>query len=262
MKAARTIMQTVHDWTSGCRRWLGGTAGSFGELLLPRRCTHCDAEMDAAEGPLLCRACRKALLAEQQNRCPRCADLLPAALLSPCRTCRKRKPPFERTWALGGYAGELRSAVLKMKRPAAEPLAAAMAELLCCTLGEPIREWRPDAVLPVPMHWGRRLLRGANSAETFSSVLAKELQLAHAGECLVRRRHTRPQSELAPSERFRNVRGAFQVRRGVQFSGARLLVVDDILTTGATCGEIARLLLHSGASAVAVAVAARASDAP
>lgn len=231
------------------------------ELLLPSRCAHCDAEMsELAERCLICAACRSQITGGNKIRCPRCAEPLPGDQLSACRSCRERRPPFERAWALGDYSGELRAAVLKIKHPSAEPLAGALAELLVQQWGEAIREWRPDAVLPAPMHWFRRLVRGANSAETLSSVLAQRLGVPYAAGCMARRRRTRPQSGLASGERFRNVRGAFRLRGGVNLEGARILVVDDILTTGATCGEITRILLAAGASAAAAAVAARASD--
>ncbi len=179
--------------------------------------------------------------------------------LAACAACRERLPEFECAWTLGDYSGELRAAMLKMKRPDGEPLAAAVAELLYQHAGDRIRAWRADVILPAPMHWLRRLVRGVNSAETLGSHLARRLDLPHAPDCVVRRRHTRPQSGLAPGERLRNVRGAFGLSRGVNVSGARILFVDDILTTGATCSEIARLLTRSGASATAVVVAARAS---
>lgn len=248
------------DWSRQCWRRLRRVAAPVRDLLLANRCTQCDAELAApAGGCLICPRCRLEMLGNGSVRCPRCAEPLPADGCTACGSCRERCPSFERAWTLGAYSGQLRAAVLKMKHPNAEPLAAALAELLYEQLGESIRDWRPDAVLPVPMHWLRRSLRGANSAETLSSILSKRLRLPHATGCIVRRRHTRPQSGLAAGDRFRNVRGAFRLRRGIPWKATRILVVDDILTTGATCGEIAGLLLGAGASAVATVVAARAA---
>ena len=259
MHAARRLR--IRLSSGNCWSALLRSAAPVRQLLLPSRCAHCDAEMASqVDACLVCAACRSLLSCGGTPRCPRCAEPLAGEQLAACRSCRDRQPPFERAWTLGDYSGELRTAVLKIKQPSGEPLAAALADLLHHAWGDALREWRPDAILPVPMHWFRRLRRGANSAETLSGVLAKRLGAPHAAGCILRRRRTRPQSGLAAGERFRNVRGAFRLRGGVDWQGARILVVDDILTTGATCGEIARILLAAGASATAAVVAARASD--
>lgn len=237
-------------------------AAPIRNLLLPLRCANCDQELEAQHATgLICSQCRAEWIGPAAARCLRCAEPLAGGEHAGCRACLERQPAFERAWTLGNYAGELRSATLRIKRSGAEPLAAAMAELFYLEAGDAIREWSPDAVLPVPMHWLRRWLRGTNSAETLASVLADRLGLPHVVGCMVRVRHTRAQSGLAPGERLRNVRGAFRLRKGVNLAGVRILLIDDILTTGATCGEIARVLARAGASATAVGVAARAADA-
>lgn len=147
-----------------------------------------------------------------------------------------------------------------MKHAAEEPLSAAIAELAGERLGMSIAAWRPDLVLPVPMHWFRRWRTGTNSAAIVAERLAARLHARLALRLVSRRRHTRPQSGLSPPERLANVRGAFRLRRKALVSGRRVLVVDDILTTAATSNEIARLLIRAGAAEVAVAVIARADD--
>jgi ComF family protein len=128
-------------------------------------------------------------------------------------------------------------------------------------LGARLAELRADVIVPVPMFWTRRLLRGVNSPEILAESLAGRLDLPVLRRVLVRTRNTLPQFSLPPSERFPNVRGAFRVRRGYDLSGARVLLVDDVLTTGATSSEAARALRSAGAEAVLVAVAARAPGA-
>jgi ComF family protein len=229
------------------------------DLTFPPRCANCDAEVPApAPANLPCAACLERLLATAAERCSGCGAPL-ANGMDRCAECRLRPPAFDRVWVLGDYAGELRTAVLRMKRASEEPLAVALAELLFQRAGAEMCAWRPDAVLPTPMHWLRRAIRGANSAETLGAVLARRLAAPSAAGCLVRRRFTRPQSGLSPHARFLNVRGAFRLRPGVDLAQARVLLVDDILTTGATCGEIAKRLKHAGAAVVAVAVIARAA---
>ena len=149
--------------------------------------------------------------------------------------------------------------VLKTKRLSAEAVSLTIGRLLAQRIAEKLAGFRADAVLPIPMHWAKRLLRGVNSPELLADCLGKKLG-APVVRSLVRCRYTGPQKDLLPRERFRNVRGAFRLRRRdrQRWQGSRLLLVDDILTTGATCSEVARLLKQVGAAAVAVAVVARA----
>ena len=149
--------------------------------------------------------------------------------------------------------------MLKTKRLSAEALSLTVGRLLAQRLGDKLAKFRADAVLPIPMHWAKRLLRGVNSPELLADCLGRKLGVPVV-RSLVRCRYTGPQKDLLPRERFRNVRGAFRLRRSdrQRWQGSRLLLVDDILTTGATCSEAARLLKQAGAAAVAVAVVARA----
>jgi ComF family protein len=118
--------------------------------------------------------------------------------------------------------------------------------------------WNPHAVLAVPMHWTRRVRRGVNSPQLLARTLAATLGVPVADHVLVRRRRTAPQASLSPRERAQNVRGAFQTRRHRDLNGARLVLVDDVMTTGATVKEAARSLRRAGAEAIHVVVLARA----
>jgi ComF family protein len=108
------------------------------------------------------------------------------------------------------------------------------------------------------MHWMRRLVRGINNPDVLADLLSRHLDAPLATAGLVRRRNTLPQKDLSPRERRLNVRGAFRVRKGYNVKGAHVLLVDDILTTGATASEAARVLKRAGAATVGVAVLARA----
>jgi ComF family protein len=145
-----------------------------------------------------------------------------------------------------------------MKHRQGETLAAALAELLVRRRQADLEAFRPDLVAPVPMHWWRRLGRGFNSPDVLAQVLARALRVPWAAELLVRRRNTIPQMRLAPKMRFQNLRGALRLRADGAIAGRRVLLVDDILTTGATCSEAARVLKQADAAWVGVAVLARA----
>lgn len=233
------------------------------ELAFPLRCALCDAELvEFGDGIRLCGGCRSHFFKADDTRCPRCALPLRQAYASElgCPHCHDQQLHFSRSWALGDYAGELRSATLRMKRSRDEGLSAAVGQLFWSRHGAEIAAWGPTLVLAVPMHWLRRSIRGTNSAATLAETIAGRLNLRHQARLAVRRRYTQPQSGLSPAERLANVRGAFRLRKQHRLVSASVLLVDDILTTGATCNEIARLLRRAGATRVALAVAARADD--
>ncbi len=134
----------------------------------------------------------------------------------------------------------------------------AVGHLLWLRRGAPLVALQADLLVPIPMHWRRRLLRGANSPELLADRLARRLGVPVANRLLIRCRNTKPQADLKPKERFGNVRGAFRTAKGYGLQGARVVLVDDVLTTGATCSEGAKVLKQAGASMVGVAVVARA----
>ncbi len=239
-----------------------GTAGL--DLLFPPRCACCDADLPSGrDGLLLCVDCRLVLAPDSWPCCRRCGAG-PTEGESPdgCPRCRDARLRFDAVVTLGAYGDELRSVVLRMKRPSGESLAAAMGRLLASRRGRQLADLRPDVIVPVPMYWIRRLGRGTNSPEIVADRVGRSLRVRVSRRCLSRRRNTLPQASLSPRERFRNVRGAFRVRAGYDLRGLGVLLVDDILTTGATCSEAARMLKRAGAARVAAAVVARAQGGP
>jgi ComF family protein len=156
------------------------------------------------------------------------------------------------------YSGLLRELVLRMKCADGDSLSLAVGELVWRQCGERLAALEADVVVPIPLNWRRRVAHRTNSAAVLAEVLANRRGLPLAERLLRRERHTAKQSELTPPQRWENVRRAFSVRSGYHLNGAHVLLVDDVLTTGATCSEAARALRKSGAKRVTVVVAARA----
>jgi ComF family protein len=152
----------------------------------------------------------------------------------------------------------LRDAILKIKRADYEGLAELLGENLALRQRDRLLSLAVDAVVPVPLHWSRRMIRGYNQASALAHGLGGRLGLPRRYHWLWRVRSTRSQKSLSVTERMENVRNAFTVRRGLRLNGKHILLVDDVLTTGATLNESARALLRAGASKVSVAVLARA----
>jgi predicted amidophosphoribosyltransferase len=175
-----------------------------------------------------------------------------------CYRCKGPRLWFDETVALGHYDGRLRDAVLHMKRAEGDALSLAMGRLFCDERGQRLAEIGADVVAPIPLHWRRRMVHRTNSAAVLAEVLAGKLRVPFADRLLKRSRYTVRQTDVSPSERWNNVRRAFTVRAGYHLNAAHVLLVDDVLTTGATCSDAARALREAGAARVTVAVIARA----
>jgi len=144
-----------------------------------------------------------------------------------------------------------------MKRSAAEPLTLSMGFMLAERLREKLSADRPDLMAPVPCHWVKRLVRGLNGPDLLVDAMRASLGIPTAMGLLRCRRRTRKQGTLMRSERFANVQNAFAVSSGYDIGDAHVLLVDDIMTTGATASEAAKTLRNAGAATVDVAIVAR-----
>ena len=232
------------------------------QLLFPPICAACSADIEASSTTIrLCRTCVGVLPLVREPVCPRCALPIPstAGVDLECPHCARQPLGFDRTFAVGWYDGLLRNLVLRMKTDNRGLVAAALADLTVKRL-EDRPGWQSfDMVLPAPMHWRREWQRGVNASALFSAALARRLEWPLRPRLLRRRRHAPRQAGLSRQGRFRNVRREIEVsRRRTNLRGARVLLVDDVMTTGATSSESARALKKAGAKDVAVLVIARA----
>lgn len=232
------------------------------DVLLPPRCLSCGATVEAPGA--LCPACWAGMDFLVPPHCAACGipfdfDLGPGAL---CGACVREPPHFERARAVLRYDASSRGLVLAFKHADRTEGAPTFGAWLARAGADLVAE--ADLIVPVPLHWTRLFRRRYNQAALLARALGRETGLAVVPDGLVRRRRTPPQGRLSPAARRRNLAGAFAPKpaRAPRLAGRRVLLVDDVLTTGATASACARALRRGGAAAVDVVVLARAGRAP
>lgn len=219
-------------------RWLEAVLG----LLYRERCAGC-----GAWGPSpLCRACLAGWPAWPEGGCPICAE--PGGS---CAPCTDRQPAFAGTVAAGAYRGVAKSAIQALKFKGRRRLAPLLAARLAEAPGFPSGDW---LLVPVPLHPERRRKRGFNQAALIAREVARARQLPWR-EAIERTLATDPQHVLDRRSRLANLDAAFRCRESL--AGRRVLLVDDVMTTGATAQAAALALLAAGAEEVRVLVVAR-----
>ena len=237
---------------------LGAGSRLAAGLLFPPTCAHCRRLIATqAVFPQLCQSCREQF-SPQEPTCPSCG-LARASGTSRCSQCAERRFSFDGVTSLGAYQGTLADAVLQMKYGGGQSLAYALGRHLADLLSSTGRDECYDLVVCATKHWTKRLITGINSPEVIMQGLADQANLPHASDVLVCRRRIAKQSMLSPTRRRQNVKNAWSVSSKYEFQEARILLVDDILTTGATADAMAKALKQSGAAYVGIAVVGRAT---
>jgi ComF family protein len=229
-----------------------GWKGQLLRLVLPPRCLLCGAHGGA--GRDLCAGCSGDLVVNALC-CPRCA--LPLSAPAPlCGECLKSEPPFATAWAPFHYAHPLDLLEARFKFRTDLAAGRVLADLLvqCASRDTPAQ---PQLIVPVPLHARRLRERGYNQALELARPLAHALAIPLRHDVLVRTRATLAQTGLDAKARRRNLRGAFAVTERARLP-AHVVLFDDVMTTGATLREGARMLLRAGAKRVDVWALARA----
>ena len=269
---------TIDGPLSETSRWravarvLRSPLDAIGSTLLPAPCTLCGSPLPQLSSVPICDACWTEIPVHQGSVCRRCGDSLDQPLIDGidttclCRACRLAPPAFARAVSFGTYDGRMRAAIHALKYDRIHPAARRLGSMLAAAISQLAADAPAGLlVVPVPLHRTKQKQRGFNQARALAGCAIDALRKSHPGwrltlapSTLMRLRSTESQAGLTPRQRRQNVRGAFKVSAPSVVAGRNILLVDDILTTGATARAAAQSLVKAGAAAVYVATLARA----
>ena len=238
---------------------LSRAAGTLLDWLYPRHCYACGASLADESGHILCEQCFGDLLRTRIEGpiCVRCGLPLSADQDGLCGGCQSSEPHFDLARSVWPYARPAAEMIRSFKFDGDFFLGPMMVEGVLGMGWLPDIVRRADSVLPIPLHPRRRRERGYDQAHILARALARRIDRPLRSDILARHRYTERQTRLTPRQRQKNVRGAFSVQDGADLDDGHLLLVDDVLTTGATAGECARKLKKAGAGQVTVFSLAR-----
>ncbi len=245
-------------------RWLERFAGALTSVMFPAGCLLCDAFLTRARRIPLCETCLASFHRIAPPICSICGQPLPVPVKpgegeAACRECVEGKFGFQLARSFGVYDGALARTIVLLKYERIEPLASLFAMRLLELVRSDTRLLPVDVVVPVPLHRQKHKDRGYNQVELFARPLARRLHVPYRPILLMRSRPRPEKHLLNEEERWEAVRGAFVMRRGGRVDNLRVLLLDDVMTTGATLDACARALREAGARSVLGLTIARAA---
>jgi len=222
-------------------------------VIFPTLCASCQTPLWDDPVPFFCQACWDTLKPIPSPVCPRCGRPFASPVSldhSPtheCGSCRKRPPAFSQAWSLFPYQSPLKEAIVSFKYRGKRILTTYLIQAMVPAL--PILPVI-DVLLPVPLHPQRLQEREYNQSLLLAHGLSQHLQIPLLLSCLLRIRPTVPQTSLSKNKRLTNLRRAFAVEDASRITGKRILLIDDVFTTGTTLHECAQTLRKAGSGPV------------
>lgn len=224
-------------------------AGEKGlDLLFPRRCPLCDRILRREER-LCCQECEKKLPWVQAPTCMKCGKSISQGERELCEDCAGICHSFDRGAAAFTYTGALRKSVYRMKFQNRRDYLDFYGEAIALAGEGLLAQWKPQALVPVPMHWRKKRSRGYNQSELLAEKVSRLTGIPVDRGLLICVRYTRSQKVLDRRERLQNLKDSFVVRQGEAIP-QRVVVIDDVYTTGSTMDAVSRALKDAGISQV------------
>ena len=233
-------------------------------FLLPVDCAACGAPLADDPIPLFCASCWRTISPLAHSRCGRCDRPFPspvATVYSPthvCQSCAERPPSYTRAWTLYPYLPPLQDAICLFKYRGKVALASSLARLMIDRL-PPLDSL--DLIIPVPLHAQRLREREFNQSLLLADRVARHLDIPVSATNLIRIAPALAQTTLSRKGRLKNLRGAFALHHPESITGKRILLIDDVFTTGTTVNECAKTLRKGGSGDVFVLTLGRTMDA-
>lgn len=216
-----------------CNRLLG--------VLYPRTCCFC-GKISIKE---LCDECRKKVIYIDEPRCKKCGKPVRYEEQEFCYDCQKRRFYYEEGRSIWLHKEPVSWSVYQFKYHNRRIYGEFYAREMYRLFGALVRKWGIEVIIPVPLHWKRRRVRGYNQAEVLARHLGMLLEIPVDTKAIVRKSYTKPQKQLGDKERKKNLQNAFALAKEWP-TPRKILLIDDIYTTGSTVDEIARLFKEQG----------------
>lgn len=231
-------------------------------LVFPSRCHICESPLDPSSDSPLCLEHLRDIVWTALPVCSKCGRKMFGRSVEAlvCAKCRSMSIYYDAGYSACRFADPVKELIHRFKYGKRRYLSFFLGGLLLDYLRERADVTCFDAIVPVPLHWWRYYRRGFNQAADLAKPLSKHFRIPIMKRNLRRVRYTSPQVGLSPQERRANIRNAFRVAHPPKMEGKKLLLVDDVITSGATLNECARVLKKAGATEVTIITLAHPSD--
>lgn len=223
---------------------LNNVIRSIGSLLFPPVCVYCGAERPNDDS-VACIECSRNILPVERPFCALCGRPAPglnSGINRFCGKCSSHRPSFDKARFCVYYSSVVRRGILQFKFNSSLYLGEALLGLLSKTFEEHFLSENLDAIIPIPVHKKRLLHRGYNQCAVLAGKLGARFGIPAPTDVLVKTRNTVPQTQLKRKQRMDNIKGSFDVKKPGKVKGKRVLVLDDVFTTGSTVSEAALTL--------------------
>lgn len=231
------------------RKWTEWILG----CIYPRRCPICDRVI-AVNDARVCKKCESKYKLTEGFHCMKCGKFLRLEEEEFCEDCRRREHFFDEGFGVFPYHGWPQDTMIRFKFQKRQEYAGFFAESMILAGQERIKRWKPEVIVPVPMHRRKKKRRGYDQAELLANLIGTYYKIPVRTDLVIRIQNTKPQKELDPKTRRKNLRQAFLVTEEIK-KYQRILLIDDIYTTGSTVDAIAERMKQQGAKKIYVLTA-------
>lgn len=220
----------------------------FKGLIFPRRCPVCDSVLKF-NSELICKGCKPKLKYILEPRCKKCGKQLASQEQEYCYDCKNKTHIYKEGLAGFSHVGVIKKSIYDIKYSNKREYVDFYVNEISKLYKRYILNWNCDGIIPVPLHFRKKIGRGYNQAEVIAKAFSRELGIKMYSNLLKRQKYTRPQKELNDIQRKKNLENAFKITKNI-VELKKVILVDDIYTTGSTIDACAKELLNNGAEEV------------